>query len=125
MSDRPPAEPPVRYIGCCGAYCGTCRALSDRVCKGCKLGYATGERDLANSRCAMKLCCLTRGLETCAECGDYPTCEILGAFHGKNGYKYRKYRQSSEFIRAYGHDAFLEQAAQWKGAYGRLSRPEP
>jgi hypothetical protein len=86
MSDRPPAEPPVRYIGCCGAYCGTCRALSDRVCRGCKLGYATGERDLANSRCAMKLCCLTRGLETCAECGDYSTCEILGAFHGKNGY---------------------------------------
>ena len=32
-------------IGCCGAYCGTCREF-EKTCKGCKPGYLDGSRDL-------------------------------------------------------------------------------
>lgn len=47
-------------IGCCGAYCGTCREF-EKTCKGCKPGYLDGSRDLNRARCKMKKCCLTKG----------------------------------------------------------------
>lgn len=47
--------PDTSLIGCCGAYCGTCRALLDKTCKGCKLGYDDGKRDIRAARCAMLL----------------------------------------------------------------------
>lgn len=114
-------EPPARYVGCCGAYCGTCRAWSDGACRGCRLGYEHGERDLARARCAVKACCFRdRGLETCADCPDYSGCGTIDGFLGKRGYKYGRYRASLEFIRENGYDRFLANAAGWKGAYGRL-----
>jgi hypothetical protein len=70
--------PDVSLIGCCGAYCGTCRALLDKTCKGCKLGYDDGERDIRAARCAMKRCCLMeKKLETCADCQEYEGCAII------------------------------------------------
>jgi hypothetical protein len=64
----------IPLIGCCGAYCGTCRALLDKTCKGCKLGYDDGERDIRAARCAMKRCCLIeKKLETCADSPEYGT----------------------------------------------------
>jgi hypothetical protein len=114
-------EDPVRFIGCCGAYCRTCKAFIEGSCKGCKLGYDTGERDIQKSRCRMKICCFKeRSLETCADCPDYTTCPIISDFHNKNGYKYKKYKQSIEFIRKHGYAKFLEKAKNWKGAYGKL-----
>ena len=117
-------ENPVRYIGCCGAYCRTCRPFRTGQCRGCKLGYDTGERDLAKARCPMKTCCLGRGLETCAECPDLATCSIVNTFHTKTGYKYGKYRQAIEFLRKYGSAEFLRQADAWTGACGKLEPPE-
>jgi len=114
---------PVAYIGCCGAYCRTCRALLDGSCRGCKLGYADGKRKLESARCRMKVCCLGRGLQACADCPDLSGCDIISGFFSKNGYKYGRYRQSTEFIRAYGHAAFIAQADDWRGAYGRLQPP--
>ena len=35
----------IDEIGCCGAYCKTCREYQD-TCKGCKPGYLDGSRDL-------------------------------------------------------------------------------
>jgi hypothetical protein len=111
----------VREIGCCGAYCKTCRALKDKSCRGCKLGYENGERDISKARCAMKVCCFgERQLETCADCPDYPSCETIHGFYSKNGYKYGKYRQTTEFIRENGYDKLLAVADRWKGAYGSL-----
>ncbi|MDD5318012.1 MAG: DUF3795 domain-containing protein [Candidatus ainarchaeum sp.] len=108
-------------IGCCGAYCKTCRPLKEGYCKGCKLGYAEGKRDIKAAKCKMKACCFgERGLETCADCPDYPACEIVIDFHGKKGYKYRKYKESMEFIRKNGYAEFLERAGKWKCAYGKL-----
>jgi hypothetical protein len=109
-------------IGCCGAYCQTCKVYIQGVCKGCKVGYDTGEREISKAKCAMKVCCVRRGLVSCADCADYDTCETLAAFYGHEGYKYQKYRQATQFIRAHGYDAFLETADRWSGAYGPLEK---
>lgn len=105
-------------IGCCGAYCGTCRAYL-MACKGCKVGYRSGERDIGRARCRMKVCCMTRGNATCADCAEYETCLTLEAFFGHAAYKYRKYREALEYIRDRGYAAFLDVADTWSGAYGR------
>lgn len=107
-------------IGCCGAYCGTCPVLRKGLCKGCKLGYGPGERDLSKAKCAMKACCMRRGLVSCADCADYETCAILAAFYGHAGYKYRKYREATAFIRERGYEEYLRFANGWNGAYGKL-----
>ena len=44
-----------------------------KTCKGCKLGYLDGSRDLRRARCSMKVCCLTRGHITCADCERFDT----------------------------------------------------
>jgi hypothetical protein len=112
---------PVRYVGCCGAYCRTCRALAEGSCKGCKLGYDEGVRVIDHARCAMKLCCFRdRNYETCADCPDFATCTIISGFFVKNGYKYRKYQQSLEFISKHGYPEFLRRSERWKGPYGKL-----
>lgn len=120
------SEDPSRYIGCCGAYCKTCRALSEGACRGCKLGYDAGERDIRKARCRIKICCFgEKRLETCAECPDYDACETISGFHNKNGYKYKKYHDSLEFIRKKGNDEFIKAACKWKGPYGRLPPADP
>ena len=112
----------IRHIGCCGAHCNTCRELAGGHCRGCKLGYESGERDISKAKCRIKVCCFKeRGLETCADCPDYSSCEVICGFHDKSGYKYKKYKQAMDFIQANGYDAFLEQADNWKGPYGKLA----
>ncbi len=110
----------MKEIGCCGAYCRTCKALKEGSCKGCKLGYDKGERDLSKARCRMKICCFKeRGLETCADCKDMDTCDIIQPWFEK-GYKYWCYKAHLEFIRENGYDRFLRQADKWKDARGNL-----
>jgi hypothetical protein len=85
------------------------------------MGYEDGERDINKARCQIKLCCFRdKRLESCADCDDYLECNIIQEFHGKNGYKYRKYRQSIEFIRVKGYAKFISIADTWKGPYGKL-----
>jgi hypothetical protein len=112
----------VREIGCCGAYCRTCPAFVPRgPCRGCKLGYGEGERDINKAKCPIKRCCFRdRRLESCADCPDYAGCDIIQGFYRKNGYKYRKYRQSIEFIKENGYTKFISVADGWKGPYGKL-----
>ncbi|MFH1851802.1 MAG: DUF3795 domain-containing protein [Candidatus Neomarinimicrobiota bacterium] len=109
----------IEAIGCCGAYCGRCPELREGRCRGCKLGYADGSRDLSKARCRMKVCCLTKALASCADCGEYQSCAALNSFLGKNGYKYQKYRQALEFIRTNGYAEFLAIADGWTRQYGR------
>jgi hypothetical protein len=112
----------IQEIGCCGAYCKTCRTSStDSACRGCKLGYENGERDINKAKCRIKLCCFRdRGLQTCADCSDYTSCEIIYTYFDKSGTKYKKYRQAIEFIGANGYDAYLKNADEWTGPYGKL-----
>ncbi len=109
------------FIGCCGAYCKTCQPFIGGVCKGCKLGYGPEERDVEKIRCKIKACCFRdKKLETCADCKDYNCCAIVQEFYAKNGYKYKKYKESADYIRANGYAKFLKAAHIWKCAYGRL-----
>ena len=116
-----------REIGCCGAYCKTCieewqkkKYPDERTCRGCKLGYESGERDISKAKCKIKVCCFKeKRLETCADCPDYP-CEILDEFWSKKGWKYQQQKKQLEFIRQNGYEKFLVQANNWKGPRGKL-----
>ena len=112
----------VIEIGCCGAYCRTClTSITGSTCRGCKLGYDNGERDIGRSRCRIKICCFRdRRLETCADCADFRNCNIIQGVYAKKGYKYGKYRQSLEYIREHGYEAFLKLADAWTGPYGEI-----
>ena len=111
----------IEAIGCCGAYCGTCQVLKAGTCKGCKLGYLNCERDIEKAKCKMKVCCIKRRYNTCADCHEIDSCEIINEFHGKNGYKYKKYKQAIEYIKDNGYAEFLRIADRWNGAYGKYN----
>lgn len=115
-----PRDQNLQLIGCCGAYCKTCRAYTGGACRGCTIGYRSGDRDINKAKCSVKVCCLRREFRTCADCPDYPTCATIRAFHGKRGYKYRRYREALEFIRTNGCAAFVAAANRWKAAFGPL-----
>ena len=109
----------IEEIGCCGAYCGTCKVIRENFCKGCKLGYKEGQRDINKARCKIKVCCIKKKNNSCADCSEYESCDIIREFHNKNGYKYRKYKEAIEFIRANGYEEFIRVAEPWKMQYGR------
>lgn len=106
-------------IGCCGAYCGTCKVYKDSLCAGCKIGYINGERDINKAKCKMKVCCIKKNYNSCADCCDYTSCQTLNEFYSKNGYKYKKYKQAIEFIRQNGYEKFLEITKDWQNVYGK------
>ena len=110
-----------RFIGCCGAYCKTCKPFIDKYCKGCKIGFDTGERNIEKAKCKIKLCCFRdRKFATCADCSELESCGIINDWYSRNGYKYKKYKEAIYFIRENGNEAFLKIADTWKNAYGRL-----
>jgi hypothetical protein len=106
-------------LGCCGAYCKTCPVFADSHCKGCKVGYADNSRDLSRARCKIKVCCITKNYISCADCSDSDNCELINAFHGKKGYKYKKYREALTFIKKFGYSKFFSIANKWKRQYGQ------
>jgi hypothetical protein len=109
----------IHEIGCCGAYCKTCTAFNAQMCKGCKIGYETGDRNLLKAKCKIKVCCINKKQQSCAECIDFCVCSIVNDFYHKKGYKYGKYQQATTFIREYGYKAFLEIADKWSNACGK------
>lgn len=110
---------PVKAIGCCGAYCRTCKQLNAGICKGCKLGYFNGERNINKAKCKMKVCCVKKNYNTCADCHDFFLCVIICDFYSKNGYKYKKYEHAIEYIKDNRYVSFLNIADSWNGAYGK------
>ena len=104
--------------------CKTCREF-EKTCKGCKQRYLDGSRDLSRAKCRMKKCCLTKGRITCVDCAEYESCETAHAFLNHPGYKYSKYKQALEFIRAHDYAAFLKAAEHWKNAYGKYPEQDP
>jgi hypothetical protein len=93
--------------------------FKENLCRGCKLGYHNGERDILKAKCRMKVCCLRREYHSCADCDEYGACNTIQGLYAKKGYKYKKYREATEFIRANGYDRFIEIADGWKGQYGK------
>jgi hypothetical protein len=106
-------------IGCCGAYCKTCKEFRNSRCQGCKIGYNDGKRDIKKAKCKIKVCSIGKGLNSCADCDNYTTCEIIQGFYRKKSYKYKKYEEATLFIRAKGYSNFLEIADNWKNQYGK------
>jgi hypothetical protein len=107
-------------IGCCSAYCRTCKEHLKSFCKGCKLGYSDGSRDINRAKCKIKLCCFhDRGFETCADCEEFNICDIIQPWFEK-GYKYRRCKIFLGFIRDQGYEEFIKKADGWKDAYGKL-----
>jgi hypothetical protein len=107
------------FIGCCGAYCRTCRVFAEEQCKGCKIGYSDYSRDISKAKCRIKVCCMTKKNNSCADCNNFSKCEILNEFYGKNGYKYDKYKEALIFIRENGYKAFFSFANKWNMQYGK------
>jgi hypothetical protein len=112
----------ILEIGCCGAYCKTCAEHRNSRCQGCRIGYEDGKRDIKKARCKMKVCCIEKGLNTCADCDTYSTCDIIQRFYSKKSYKYKKYEQATLFIREKGYSSFLEMADGWKNQYGKYRK---
>ena len=106
-------------VGCCGAYCKTCKAYTQNFCKGCKIGYINNERDLSKAKCKIKICCLSNKCASCADCAEYLSCETIQVIHNHKGYKYRKYKEAIQFIIQNGYKSFLEIANTWKMQYGK------
>jgi hypothetical protein len=111
----------ILEIGCCGAYCKTCKELKNDRCQGCKIGYAAGKRDIKKAKCKMKVCCISKGFSSCADCEIYDTCEIIHGFYGKKSYKYKKYEEATLFIREKGYTKFFAIADGWKNQYGKYT----
>ena len=110
----------ITEIGCCGAYCGACPEFRNNICRGCKLGYENKERDINRAKCKIKLCCFRdKEFETCADCSDFDSCVVIQDWN-KKGHKYKKYKQSIEFIKINGYTKFIKIADKWKGCYGKL-----
>lgn len=116
---RPGDVMSLEEMGCCGAYCGSCPVLKGGVCKGCKIGYLNGMRDIEKVKCAIKKCCMQKGFISCADCPDLAECHTLNGFHSKNGYKYTKYKQAIDFIKENGYVRFFALANKWTNAYGK------
>lgn len=112
----------VLEIGCCGAYCKTCPEFKNTRCQGCKVGYEDRKRDIKNTKCKIKACCIQKGYYTCADCDRYATCEIIQNFYNKTPYKYKKYKEATLFIKNNGYDDFLKIANTWKNQYGKYKR---
>ena len=55
-----------------------------------------------------------------ADCKEFLKCKIIHSFQDKCGYKYKKYKQTIEFIKKYGYPNFIKQAENWRGPYGKL-----
>jgi hypothetical protein len=60
--------------------------LKEQACKGCKLGYDTGGRDIDKAKCRIKVCCLKKRYNSCADCSE----------------------QAIEFIKQNGYPEFLK-----------------
>jgi len=106
-------------VGCCGAYCRTCKVYTENACKGCKIGYINGERDLSKAKCKIKVCCMSKDYYSCAECPEYDNCSIIQEFHNHAGYKYVKYKQAIAYIKDNGYEAFLKIADSWVNTFGK------
>ena len=104
---------PVRQhpnIGCCGIDCGLCPryyTAGDSRCPGCG-GESFFDK---HPSCSFVTCCLKkRGLEVCAQCGDFPCRKFDKETGGHDSFvTHRRVMQNQRMIAEGGLDAFLRQ----------------
>lgn len=121
----------VRHDSFCGLNCGACpvglaneredagdlarmagewgKEPEDLICGGCK-GDTTSS---ICARCSMRGCAMTRGLEFCHQCHEYP-CGMLVAFRNDSAPHHSVVLRNLERIRDTGPEAWLaSEAARW------------
>ncbi len=109
------------YIACCGAYCRTCKPYNEGHCKGCKIGYESGERDIDRAKCKIKLCCFRDNkFDICSECDKFSNCKIFNGRFKVGTRDNKKYQEALVFIKKNGYSKFIELADQWTGPCGKL-----
>ena len=114
-------EKPENYISCCGFYCKTCKEFTAGLCKGCKIGYDKGVRDISKAKCKIKICCFKeKNLTSCAECKEFPDCTIISNRFKVGTYQNRKCLEALHFIKDNGTSNYIKSANSWKSHYGRL-----
>lgn len=59
----------------------------DMNCGGCCAGESIF---IGCMNCQIRACCRTKGFNTCASCGEYPTCEMLNGFYTVPSHKIAK-----------------------------------
>lgn len=117
-----------RYDTYCGLYCGACaiivqnkrqdRQATDEYCGGTSdelrcMGCKSQLISCYCTRCAIRACALSRGVEFCFECREYP-CSIIKKFK-KDKYPHHSIvLKNLEHIRTLGVEQWLEeQKARW------------
>jgi hypothetical protein len=110
-----------KFIGCCGAYCKACRSFVRGDCKGCKLGFDIGDRNINRTGCTVKKCCFRdKKYETCADCNNFDSCNYMENWYKKGKGKYRAYKKYIDFIKENGYTKFIEIANAWKSHFGEI-----
>ena len=72
----PDSGGPERMVAYCGIYCASCGKLLKGNCRGCLNGDG-------NEKCQVIGCCQRHHYRTCAECGDYLTCDKFSNYKNR------------------------------------------
>ena len=111
MGERPVKNYPT--VGCCGLDCGLCPryyTIGSSRCPGC-----CGP-DFFNKHpsCSYITCCVKKkGLEVCAQCGEFPCSKFESCLENGGEYDsfltHKKAKPNLDFIRTYGLERFIGQ----------------
>jgi len=110
MSDALSGNPAL--IARCGLYCGECGAYKRGRCPGCA-GNAKA------AWCKVRSCCLEKGRDSCADCGEHPDPRTCGRFNywisRLVGFVFRSDRAACvRRIREVGREAFAREMSDAK-----------
>jgi hypothetical protein len=99
----------------CGLYCGVCSDLVlDGVCHGCACDCGQCTAGAHCTACYIYRCLTERGLESCAECDDFPCTRIVQFAYDPIWRTHLPVLENLRRIRRIGVEAWLdEQEAHW------------
>ena len=97
-------------IGCCGIDCGLCPRFytqGNSACPGC----GGSDFKAKHPSCGFVTCCVVKnGLETCADCSDYPCSRFDAEKNGLDSFvTHKKIFPNLDAIQKIGMDAFIDQ----------------
>ncbi len=97
-------------LGCCGIDCGLCPRFTTAGASRCP-GCGGEGFSLAHPSCSFLTCCAKRrGLEACAQCGEYPCAKFDREDGSRDSFvTHRRVLPNGQAIRENGLDAFLLQ----------------
>jgi hypothetical protein len=64
MSQTISTPPKNAHVAACGLFCTNCGKFKKGKCAGCQI-------EPGFSRCATRACCVSKEIETCAQCDDF------------------------------------------------------